>query len=92
MDLPALIAAAVAKGDFLVSVHAHRRLRERQIELWQLEAGVAEWVVTEVRPDDLPNPSILCQQALSDGSGVTVVWAWVPEDAQALLVTVFFPD
>ncbi|MCI0380359.1 MAG: DUF4258 domain-containing protein [Gemmataceae bacterium] len=92
MDLPDLIAEAVGKGDFLVSLHAFRRLRQRSIELWQIEAGVKQWQLEETRPNDLPNPSIVCKQALADGSEVTVVWAWVPEDNQALLVTVFFPD
>ena len=58
----------------------------------QIESGVTNWRVLEVRPDDLPNPSIVCEQALADGSTVTVVWAWVPEESQALLVTVFFAD
>jgi hypothetical protein len=92
MDLPALIGTAIGSGNYLVSLHAQRRLRQRLIELWQIEAGVANWVVEEVRPDDLPNPSMVSKQFLADGSEVTVVWAWIPEDDQALLVTVFFPE
>jgi hypothetical protein len=92
MDLPLLIADAVANGNFLVSIHAQRRLRERGIELWQIEAGVEQWIVEEVRPDDLPNPSIKCRQELPDGASVTAIWAWVPEDNIGLLVTVFPPN
>lgn len=79
-------------GAFVALCHAQRRLRQRSIELWQIEAGVAAWVVEEVRPDDLRNPSIVCKQTLADGAEVTVVWAFIPEDGQALLVTVYFPD
>jgi hypothetical protein len=92
MDLPQRIAAAIGSESYLVSLHAQRRVRERSIELWQIEAGVTAWVVEEVRPDDLPNPSIVCKQTLQDGAEVTVVWALVPEESQALLVTVYFPN
>ncbi len=92
MDLRDLIKSAVRDGRFMVSHHARRRLSQRQIELWQVEAGVDNWAVVEERPQDLPNPSIVTQQSLPDGSMITVVWAWSPEKKQALLVTVFFPD
>ena len=92
MDLPQLIVSAIGSQSYLVSLHAQRRLRERLIELWQIEAGVTGWIVEEVRPDDLPNPSIVCKQTLPDGAEVTVVWAFVADDSQALLVTVYFPD
>ena len=91
MDLPQLIASAIGNENYLVSLHAQRRLRQRGIELWQIEAGVTGWIVEEVRPDDLPNPSMVCKQTLPDGAEVTVIWAFVPEDGQALLVTVYFP-
>jgi hypothetical protein len=92
MDLPQLIASAIESENYLVSLHAQRRLRQRSIELWQIEAGVEDWGVEEIRPDDLPNPSIVCKQTLADGAEVRVVWAFVSEDNQALLVTVYFPD
>ena len=66
MDLPQLIASAIGSERYLVGLHAQRRLRERLIELWQIEAGVTGWIVEEVRPDDLPNPSIVCKQTLPD--------------------------
>ena len=91
MDLPQLIASAIGNENYLVSLHAQRRLRQREIELWQIEAGVTGWIVEEVRLDDLPNPSMVCKQSLPDGAEVTVVWAFVPEDGQALLVTAHFP-
>ena len=92
MDLTDLIQSAVREGRFAVSHHAHRRLRERRIELWQVKVGMDEAVVVEERPQDQPNPSIVTQQALADGTTVVVIWAWSVEENQALLVTVFFPD
>jgi hypothetical protein len=92
MDLVACIGLAVAEGRFAVSRHARGRLRQRRIELWQVEAGVADWKVLEVRPTDLPNPSIVAAQSLPDGTGVTTIWAWAVEQNEALLVTVFFPN
>jgi hypothetical protein len=92
MDLKALIQTGIQQARFLVSLHASRRLRQRQIPLWQIEAGVSDWVVIEERPDDLPNPSIVVEQTLQDGTTVTVVWTWHLDDNQPLLVTVFFPE
>lgn len=92
MDLVDLIRSAIRDGRFAVSQHAQRRLRQRQIELWQIEAGVDDWVVLEERSDDLPNPSIVCQQTLADGTTVVAVWAWYAEENHALLVTVYFPN
>ena len=83
MDLAVLIAKAIEEQRFLVSSHAARRLRERFVELWQIEAGATSWVVSEVRPNDLPNPSFVCEQTLSDGAAVTVIWAWVAESDEA---------
>jgi hypothetical protein len=68
MDLPQLIASAIGSENYLVSLHAQRRLRQRGIELWQIEAGLTGWIVEEVRPDDLPNPSMVCKQTLPDGT------------------------
>ena len=92
MDLKSLIQSGVLEPRFLVSLHASRRLRQRKIPLWQIEAGVKDWVVIEERPDDLPNPSIVVEQSLQDGTTITVVWAWYIDDNQPLLVTVFFPE
>jgi hypothetical protein len=92
MDLKTLIQNGVLQGRFLVSLHASRRLRQRKVPLWQIEAGVNEWVVTEERPNDLPNPSIVVEQMLQDGTTITVVWAWHIAENQPLLVTVFFPE
>jgi len=92
MDLKTRIQNGAIQGRFLVSLHARRRLRQRKVILWQNHAGVNECVVIEERPDDVPNPSIVVEQMLQDGTTVTVVWAWDIDDNQPLLVTVFFPE
>jgi hypothetical protein len=90
MNLPDLIQDAVRAGRFVVSQHAQQRLRQRRVQLWQVEAGVDTWTVLEVRPQDLPNPSIVCEQVLPDGTTITVIWAWDVTNSWALLVTVYF--
>jgi hypothetical protein len=90
MDLAEAITTAVAEGRFLVSVHARQRLAQRKIALWQIEAGLEESTILEIRPDSEPNPSIVVEESLADGTLVTVVWAWLPTSDQAKLVTVFF--
>lgn len=90
MDLFEEIRDAVAIGKSLISRHAARRLAERQIEYWQLEAGLDDCELLEVRSDDEPNPSIVVVQDLPDGTEVNVVWAWLPQTGDALLVTVHF--
>jgi hypothetical protein len=92
MDLVQSIRDAIQRQEFLVSIHAQRQMRSRMVELWQVEGGVDDWKVLEERPDDLPNPSIVCMQSLPDGTEVKVVWAWYPEESKALLVTVHYLD
>jgi hypothetical protein len=90
MDLAQEIRDAVASGRFLVSRHAARRLMERGIELWQLEASLDLAEIEEIRPHDEPNPSLVAVQELPDGTEVNVVWAWLTQTQEALLVTVHF--
>ena len=92
MDLPEKIREAIRAENFLVSVHAGRRLRGRMVELWQIESGIDEWEIQEIQPDDLPNPSLVCLQELVDGTSVKVVWSWYAEESLAILVTVHFLD
>jgi hypothetical protein len=92
MDLTDLIKSALRDGRFVVSHHARGRRRQRRIPLWQVEAGVDDWIVLEERPQDLPNPSLVCQQILADVTTVTAIWTWDAVSNEALLVTVFFLD
>ncbi len=90
MNLFVEIRDAVATGRALISRHAARRLLERRIEYWQLEASLNDAELLESRLDDEPNPSIIVVQELPDGVEVNVVWAWLPQTRDALLVTVHF--
>jgi hypothetical protein len=90
MDLVDSIKQAVSEGRFVVSVHARERLAERRVRLWQVEAGLETAVIAEIRPDDEPNPSIVVESTLPDGTPVTVVWSWLVASRQAKLVTVYF--
>ena len=91
MDLVELIKSAVRDGRFVVSVHARQRLAERNVRLWQIESALDEAKVIEDRPDDDPNPSIVVEGLLPDGTQVTVVWSWLAMSQRAKLVTVYFP-
>ena len=90
MDLVETIKLAVREGRFLVSVHARERLAERRVRLWQVEAGLETAAVEEVRPDEEPNPSIVVETILPDGTAATAVWSWMVLSNQAKLVTVYF--
>ncbi len=89
MPLSDLIRAAVLQGRWRATPHARQRAQQRNIALWQVEAGVAGWTVLQERPNDLPNPSIVVSQGLADGTIVTVVWAWDAARNRTLLVTVY---
>ena len=90
MELVEQIRDAVRDGRFLVSVHARQRLAERRVRLWQVEAGLETGAIEEVRPDDEPNPSIVVEEFLPDGTACTVIWSWLSISNQAKLVTVYF--
>jgi hypothetical protein len=92
MDLVETITAAVRESRYLVSVHARERLAERGVRLWQVEAGLDVSTIEEIRPDDEPNPSIVVETILPDGTPATVVWSWMAMSGQAKLVTVYFRD
>jgi hypothetical protein len=86
------IRAAVAAERFVLTDHADNRLRERNIELWQVIGEIDDaWLLAE-RPNDVPNPCVELQQRLADGTPVKVVWAWVETHRLAVLVTVHYLD
>lgn len=90
MTLFEQICDAIRNGRVLISRHAARRLQDRRIEYWQLEASIESGDVVESRPDDEPNASVVVVQELPDGTEVNVIWAWLPLTQDALLVTVHF--
>ena len=92
MDLVGEIRRAVLAGQFLVSRHARQRLAARKIRLWQIEAGVTEGKVLRVDEDSEPNPTIVLEQLLPDGTPLHVVWVWLSMSREALLVTAITPE
>jgi hypothetical protein len=90
MTLVQQICDAIRNGKVLISRHATRRLFERRIEYWQLEASIDSGKVAEIRPDSEPNATIVVVQELPNGTEVNVVWAWLPLTQDAMLVTVHF--
>ena len=92
MDLAKKIRDELLAGNYVISDHAEDMLRERGVELWQIEAGVSQWKMVEIRPGDLPNPSIVVSQLLADGTEVTVVWSWYDALEAVNLVMVHYLD
>lgn len=92
MDLIQQIKTAVLRGDFIISAHARQRMSERSVRLWQIETGLDDADVIEVRLKSRPNPSIVALETLPDGTEVKVVWSWLRRMQQAKLVTVHYLD
>jgi hypothetical protein len=86
------IVAAIRADRFVVSWHADERWEERGVTAWQLIAGIDDAELVCERPRSKPNPSIVLQQSLADGSEVETIWAWLADSKRALLVTVYFHD
>lgn len=86
------IREAVAADRYAVGLHASDRLRERGILEWQVASGLPHAKLIKERPRDRPNPSVVVEQVLADGTSVIAVWAWLKADAGAILVTVHFDD
>jgi hypothetical protein len=86
------ILDAIDADHFIVSNHADDRLRERLIELWQITSSVEDAKLIVERLNDTPNPSVVLDQTLPDGTTVRVVWSYVDSSSVAVLVTVHFLD
>ena len=86
------IAAAISNDRYLISWHADERCEERGVSDWQLVAGFADAKLVRERPRSKPNPSVVMQQELADGTDVEAIWAYLEESDRAVLVTVFFKD
>ena len=86
------IRAAVREERFIVGWHADERCEEREITDWQIVAGLEDAELIRERPASKPNPSVVVQQTLADGTDVEVVWSWLSPSRRAKLVTVYFGD
>jgi hypothetical protein len=86
------ILKAIETERFIVSNHADDRLRERLVELWQITSSADDAKLIAERPNDIPNPSVVLDQTLPDGTTVRVVWSYVDSGGVAVVVTVHFLD
>lgn len=86
------IVAAIHADRFVVSWHADERCEEREVSAWQLAAGIDAAHLVRERFGCKPNPSVIVQQELADGTDVEAAWSWLAESNRALLVTVYFRD
>jgi hypothetical protein len=86
------IRQAVEADRYVVGLHAHERIRERQMKAWHIIGGLADGRLLAERPDAQPNPTVEVEQALPDGTRVLAVWAWLARSATAKLVTVHYFD
>jgi hypothetical protein len=85
------IRLAVHEDRFIVSNHADDRLRERKMKLWQIVEGTDSARFISENTTASPNPTVVLEQLLPDGTAVHVVWAWIARRQIAKLVTVYFP-
>ncbi|HEX8322728.1 MAG TPA: DUF4258 domain-containing protein [Tepidisphaeraceae bacterium] len=88
------IRDAIVEERYLISFHADERCEERGMSSWQLAAEVEAAELWRERPSSQPHASVILRQALASGEAVFAIWAWLPIESKALLVTVYFetPD
>ena len=91
-DLLDRIRVAVSQRRYLIGLHAGNQLDDRGIPDWQVVVGLADGVLLRERPQDKPNPAVEVRQLLPDGTFVKAVWAWLPRQHVAKLVTVHYFD
>jgi hypothetical protein len=91
MELTGQIRSAVQDSRYVIGVTARMQMEERKLALWQIETGLVDGNIVEV-PDHKPNPSIVVDQVLLDGTLVVVSWSWLAGSNQAKLTSVIFPD
>jgi hypothetical protein len=86
------IREAIADDRFVIGWHADERTEERAITGWQIIDGIDNARLLRERPASKPNPSVVLEQILADGTTVEVVWSWLERSRRAKLVTVYFKD
>jgi hypothetical protein len=91
-DLVEKIRDAISDDRFLVSRHASRRLRERGATAWQVIDATLMGRAHRIQVDAEPNPKVLFQLLLADGSEWTAVWSWLGHNKTAKLVPVYLTE
>jgi hypothetical protein len=85
-----IVRQKVYAGEYLISVHASKRLRQRQISLVELEQTIISGEIIEKDPDAKPYPKCIFLGYLEPkGEALHVVCSVTPNTT---IVTVYFPD
>jgi len=91
-QLFAKIKALVAKGRYVVGLHASERLDERELLEWQAVAGLEQGELIKESPKAQPNPKVEVRETLPDGTLCKVIWSYLRDNNVAKLVTIHFFD
>ena len=85
-----IIRKKVKEGDYEISVHATKRLRERQLTIADIENAIIKGEIIERDLKAKPNPKcIFLGEDAVKGESLHVVCSLTPD---TLIVTVYFPD
>jgi len=85
-----IIRQKVKEGNYEISVHATKRLRERQLAIADIENVIIKGEIIERDPEAKPNPKcIFLGEDAVKGESLHVVCSLTPD---TLIVTVYFPD
>ena len=85
-----IIRQKVGEGDYEISVHASKRLRQRGISMVELEHAILAGEIIERDPQARPYPKcIFLGYTKLKGEALHVVCSIAP---QTLIVTAYFPD
>jgi len=85
-----IIRQKVRQGEYEISVHASKRLRQRQIRLVELEQVVISGEIIERDKDAKPYPKCIFLGYLEPkGEALHVVCSITPG---ATIITIYFPD
>jgi hypothetical protein len=84
-----IIRQRIAESSYEISVHASKRLRQRQISLVELEQVIISGEIIESDPRAKPYPKCIFLGYIEPkGEALHVVCSLTP---QAMIVTVYFP-
>lgn len=87
------VRSLAASGAVRASVHASRRLQQKDISYRLLLGSLTAGEVLEEYPDYWHGPSFLVRHVFPDGRVAHAVWGMAKDDPTfAVLVTAYWPD